>query len=748
MNQAMNRLFVRLGLLGLAIALGGLAVSQAQRGLSHHESGGSIEEMAALSSVPESASATDSPPASQFLQSIPDSVPAAMAGDPPAGYASVPVEPTAYAEAESGPPSAYASIPANDDYAAPPPPRQEMQAAGHPVAPVQYDLPPEHEGNADHYVNVPDVDEQLAADVVPAQAELPESTPTLASPESDATEGAAAPPSNLLPMTEVPEPPAASPNRLRPSPTPAAAPHEPATPPAEPSFDDSDDFGADADLHVHEDTGASAPANPFDADHEPAPERQLEDDSQATGIGQPGPEELQGPQSPSLTIRKSAPSEVQVGKPAKLGITVRNVGKIPAHDVVIRDEVPRGATLVDTLPVAEASGDGVVLWNVGTIEPNQEVSVTMSVMPTEEGELGSVATVSFQVAASARSVVTRPQLLVEQSGPQQVLVGQEVVFNIRLSNPGTGVATNVVLQEDVPEGLRHYDGRELEYQVGTLKPGETRILELKLTADKPGQVTNIVNARGDSNISVQDEWQLEVIAPDLQVAIEGPCKRFLERKATYQISVANPGTARADHVELVARLPQSLKFVGTNNSGRYDASRHSVVWNLEALPAQEMGTVELTTLPVQMGRFPIRVEAKAAAGLADAKSHEVEIEGIAALLFSVTDVKDPVEVGGETTYEVHVINQGSKTASNLRLAALIPAGMEPLRGDGPARVRIEGQKVLFEPLPRLAPQGDTIYRVFVRGTQPGDKRVQFKLVSDDVSQPVLSEASTFVYADE
>jgi uncharacterized repeat protein (TIGR01451 family) len=126
----------------------------------------------------------------------------------------------------------------------------------------------------------------------------------------------------------------------------------------------------------------------------------------------------------------------------------------------------------------------------------------------------------------------------------------------------------------------------------------------------------------------------------------------------------------------------------------------------------------------------------------------VEVEGIAALLFTVTDVNDPVEVGGDTTYEIHVINQGSKTATNLRLAALIPSGMEAQRADGPARVNIQGKKVLFDPLPRLAPQGDTMYRIYVRGTQPGDKRIQIQMVSDEIPQPVLKEESTHVYSDE
>ena len=70
----------------------------------------------------------------------------------------------------------------------------------------------------------------------------------------------------------------------------------------------------------------------------------------------------------------------------------------------------------------------------------------MQLMPTAEGEIGSVATVHFGADASARTVATRPQLAVETTAPSQVLIGEQVTLSITVSNPGTGVATDVVLE--------------------------------------------------------------------------------------------------------------------------------------------------------------------------------------------------------------------------------------------------------------------------------------------------------------
>ena len=66
-----------------------------------------------------------------------------------------------------------------------------------------------------------------------------------------------------------------------------------------------------------------------------------------------------------------------------------------------------------------------------------------------------------------------------------------------------------------------------------------------LTAEKAGKVTNTLTARADGSLQVQQQVEFEVIAPALTVAVQGPERRYLERPATYEVSVQNPGTAAA-----------------------------------------------------------------------------------------------------------------------------------------------------------------------------------------------------------
>ncbi len=607
MKRTANRLLLRLAMLGVAIILGAVAVSQAQKGLQG-------DVAAETASLPLSASAQTTPiPPRTFdnadVYSEPSGFhePAAVATENSAydgGYASAASSTAAYGE-QPAPADAWEE-PAYSAAPSPPPPINRVassssdrgsvgyedagdtgsvyegggyessppaldrthgydtagyDAAGYgPTSGDGFDEQPERaSGGESQYAesasDYADPEVQYVANEEPADAMM------LAPPTRTADGGYASsqggatyaelPPLGALPASSAADAPTAEDRFDDPAPS-YAQPNAP-TFDADPGFDDEPATGGPyansvdtsaytgaASIQVTRKDPPQAPLRVATSDFGNRPPAALAD---TAGNGKPGPAELEGPQTPTLTVAKAAPAEIQVGKPAKFQVTVRNTGPVDAHDVVIYDEIPHGTRLVQTVPSANLAPNGGVVWQMGTVRSGSEVSVAMEIIPLVEGDIGSVAKVSFNASASARTVATKPKLLLEHTGPGQVLVGEDVVFHIKLSNPGTGIATNVRLEEDVPLGLRHVDGSELEYHVGTIRPGEMRLLELTLKADQPGEVDNILFARADSDLSVEDHCLVTVVAPALQLAVNGPKRRYLDRKATIQIQVANPGTA-------------------------------------------------------------------------------------------------------------------------------------------------------------------------------------------------------------
>lgn len=467
-----------------------------------------------------------------------------------------------------------------------------------------------------------------------------------------------------------------------------------------------------------------------------------------TGTGRPGVKELEGLQTPQLVVEKIAPAEIQVGRPAIFELHVRNVGTVAATNVEIRDEIPHGTRLQSTKPQASSGAQGELVWKLGTLNPNQDATVEMELMPTDEGEIGSVATVHFQAEASVRTKATRPQLAIDIEAVDQVLKGEELALKITVSNPGTGIAENVVLEEHVPAGFRHPAGAELEYEVGDLAPNESRELTLMLEAVHPGPLENVITARGEPSLRIENRRPVEVIASKLAVAVQGPKQRFLECEAVYNLSVSNPGTAPAKQVELAVEVPAGMKFVSGTHRAYYEEATRTVHWMLEEIPVQEgPPPVQLTLMPVEAGDHRIRLVSTDDSGAKAEVEQPVRVEGIVAMYFEVADLQDPIEVGGQTMYEVRVVNQGSKEATNVLLAAELPRGLRAIAAEGPTPQTQASQPniVMFEPLRRLAAKADVTYRIRVEGVEEGDLRMRVQVSTDEIEKPITKEESTRVY---
>ncbi|MEC8473799.1 MAG: hypothetical protein VXZ38_04040 [Planctomycetota bacterium] len=461
----------------------------------------------------------------------------------------------------------------------------------------------------------------------------------------------------------------------------------------------------------------------------------------------PGARRLEGAQTPSVVIQKRAPSEVRVGKAASFVVNVRNVGQADALNVQVFDQVPAGMRFVEASPSAKQLGEQL-LWELGSMAAGEERTITMQLVPEQEGELGSVARVSFEAAASVRTLSTKPELKIVQRVPEQgVLIGQQLEIEIEVSNPGTGSANGVVLQEDVPEGLEHPRGRQLDNAMGDLAPGEVRRQVLRLRAVAPGIVENTIRLVSDDGLEAEHTVAVQVISPDLRVQLNGPSRRFLERPATYQLLVANKGTADATNLEIAVHLDRGFTFVSTENEGYYDPNRHAVFWSLASLPAGAQGMVPLTLLPVEIGEQAIRIEADGDLGIRFQGERTMSVEGFAELSFAVSNSGGPIEVGAETEYEVTVTNTGSMPDKNVQIQLQLPAGLELLSASSDAGTDGQGL-VAFQPITQLQPNQTVNQTIRVRGLSAGVHLVRAVVVSEQSAVPVSKEESTRVYADQ
>lgn len=198
------------------------------------------------------------------------------------------------------------------------------------------------------------------------------------------------------------------------------------------------------------------------------------------------------------------------------------------------------------------------------------------------------------------------------------------------------------------------------------------------------------------------------------------------------------------------QIPDGFKFLAASDGGRHDFATRTVSWFVGDLTPGQSREVNMEVLAINTGEHHHKANVTAARGLKSEAEVTTRVEGLPALLMELVDLDDPVEVGADTAYEIRITNTGSKTETNLQLICTIPEKME-FRGAVAAangRFRLTGKELVFEPLPRLAPRADAIYRVNVRGIAPGDLRFRARITADGLTEPVLKEESTKVYGDD
>jgi len=240
--------------------------------------------------------------------------------------------------------------------------------------------------------------------------------------------------------------------------------------------------------------------------------------------------------------------------------------------------------------------------------------------------------------------------------------------------------------------------------------------------------------------------QVAVLQPQLQLRRSGPTKVMFKGEVTEELEVNNPGNAPANNVTITQVLPPGLDFVGASDGALFDPVGRAVTWRLGQQPAGATRRVVLKAKATAVGEQSTRAVAVADRGLEAKADGLINVEGIPALLLEVVDLEDPVEVGGELTYEIRVVNQGSCACTNIRIVCDVPDGLTPAECTGPTTHRINGTQIDFEPLPKLATKADTVFRVKVRGTQPGDYRFKVQMHCEQMKLPVNKEESSRVYS--
>lgn len=445
----------------------------------------------------------------------------------------------------------------------------------------------------------------------------------------------------------------------------------------------------------------------------------------------------------SLLLERLTPQEVRLGQDFQYEIRLTNLTRGRIEEINLVEQMPAGFNVKTITPNAGRADGGNAAWLIPALGGGETVAIVVVGSTSQSAELSWCATATFKTTACAGTRVVEPRLALKKVMPPEVMICDEIPIRVTVTNTGTGAARNVIVEDTLPAGLVTTDGKNaFRSNVGDLGAGQSREVVVVTRAQKPGSYTNTARAMEEGGQVIEASAATVVRNCALSVTKRGPAMRFVGRPATFDITVQNSGDAVAREVVLSDMVPQGFEIIGAEGGGQ--GSGGQVNWNLGNIGPNEAKTVKITLKPTVQGRFTNNASVRGYCCEATG-SAAIDISGVPAILLECVDSPDPIEVGGQTTYEIIVTNQGTAQGTNIVIEATLPAEQEYVSGAGPTAGTVTGKNIRFAPLPSLAPKARAVYKLMVRGLRPGDVRFRVSMKSDQTETPVEETESTHIY---
>lgn len=281
--------------------------------------------------------------------------------------------------------------------------------------------------------------------------------------------------------------------------------------------------------------------------------------------------------------------------------------------------------------------------------------------------------------------------------PEPVTVGNNLIYDISVTNNGPSSATNVVVTHQLPQGMIFISatnsqgtwsqaGGIVTCSFGIVRAGNRatlRVVVLPVIAGTFPSTASAISAQTDpnpANSSATVVSRVNPVSADLAVGIAAtPSPVIIGSTLTYTVSVTNNGPSTASGIDLTNVLPDGVAIVSTTVSpsqGAVTTVGQVVVWSGFVLASAERATATIRVIPTVEN--PITATASVAANQLDpiaannTAAVTTTVTPAADLIISITDYKDPVVVTSNFTYTVIVTNLGPSVASAVTVNQTLP----------------------------------------------------------------------------
>jgi len=378
---------------------------------------------------------------------------------------------------------------------------------------------------------------------------------------------------------------------------------------------------------------------------------------------------------------------------------------------------------------------------IGDLGPGESRTITISGVVPGAGQQMICTSAAYTPVMCAMVNAIQPYLRINKTGPEEASVGQEITWQVTVTNTGVGPARDVMIIDPLPGDMRTANGEnQVQIDVGTLNAGESKTFTVSAVAPTTGRFTNIARVTAAGGLSDEAQASTNVRQARLEIQKRGPEVEYTNIGADFEITVTNTGDAPAHNVVLEDLIPTGARFLEASENA--SASQDRVTWNLGTIPPGQSRTILVRMAGTQAGTLE-NCAVVSALGVEPARDcTTVRFEGITALLLEVVDIEDPIRVGGRTAYDITVVNQGTADATNVALEFELDERTSLQNAEGPSPFARTETGAAFRPIDVLAPGQRVTFRVFVNADAAGDTRFRVNMRADQLTRPVVETEST------
>jgi uncharacterized repeat protein (TIGR01451 family) len=355
-------------------------------------------------------------------------------------------------------------------------------------------------------------------------------------------------------------------------------------------------------------------------------------------------------QAPTVSVTKTDGKDIAgPGDPLTYEVRITNSGTSAATGLVITDLLPSDVTLDGTVTPSPDSNDGQTLvWNDVTISPNDTFVITIPVRVASDvidgTPLENTAIVLYRNTAghtyaekTATDTTTArvPELTFTKTAEgvdgSPLVVGDVVLYTLQVSNTGTYTAYNVVVTDDLPEGVTYVDASgdkgTVEESNGTVtwtipelaaQSDNVATLLITVTLDDGTEGQTILNTgsvTGDNVTNPPDDPA--PVCPDGSTPVNGECPSTpvpLDTELAftktaedlngppigtgdailYTLQVTNVGTYTAYNVTVTDDLPGQVTCQAVSGDSAPDGCADQLMWTIPSLAPGATASLYIT----------------------------------------------------------------------------------------------------------------------------------------------------------